>query len=121
VSRKTSLQNKEIKSTTFWRIRMALNTLKNIEKIGQFAVIEMDKLREKNPEKFNESGAMDYKWFEKDIRPNNFIYVRHDVNSISFTTRDVKPLALAMGSESIWLNSRKLDRESRNVEGTDQK
>jgi hypothetical protein len=37
------------------------------------------------PDKFNESGAMDYKWFEKEIRPNNFIYVRHDVNSVSFT------------------------------------
>lgn len=67
---------------------MALNTLKNIEKIGQFAVIDMNKLREKNPEKFNESGSMDYKWFEKDIRLNNFIYVRHDVNSISFTLQD---------------------------------
>lgn len=67
---------------------MALNTLKNVEKIGQFAVINMDKLREKNPEKFNESGGMDYKWFEKEIRPNNFIYIRHDVNSISFTLQN---------------------------------
>jgi len=135
---------------------MALNTLKNIEKIGQFAVIEMDKLREKNPEKFNESGAMDYKWFEKDIRPNNFIYVRHDVNSISFTLQNgpVKEngvngcqvdeiiraakiileglnievpcrenaLAITKLDEALlWLHSRKLDRESRNVEGTDQK
>jgi hypothetical protein len=48
----------------------------------------MDELREKFPEKFNESGAMDYKWFEKEIRPNNFVYVRHDVNSISFTLQN---------------------------------
>lgn len=48
-------------------------------------VIIMDELREKFPEKFNESGSMDYKWFEKDIRPHNFIYVRRDVNSLSFT------------------------------------
>ena len=27
---------------------------------------------------------MDYKWFEKDIRPNFNIFVRHDVDSISF-------------------------------------
>ena len=51
----------------------------------------MDELREKYPEKFNESGAMDYKWFEKEIRPTNFIYVRHDVNSISFTLQN-KPI-----------------------------
>jgi len=64
---------------------MALETLKGVETIGGFKVVVMDDLREKFPDKFNESGAMDYKWFEKDIRPSNFVYVRHDVNSISFT------------------------------------
>ena len=64
---------------------MALNTLKGVTEIGGFPVIVMDELRDKYPDKFNESGAMDYKWFEKDIRPNYFVYVRHDVNSISFT------------------------------------
>ena len=44
----------------------------------------MDDLREKFPEKFNESGAMDSKWFEEEIRPNFNIFVRHDVDSISF-------------------------------------
>ena len=34
---------------------------------------------------------MDYKWFESEIRPNNFIYVRNDVNSISFTIQN-KPI-----------------------------
>jgi hypothetical protein len=48
----------------------------------------MDDLREEFPSKFNESGAMDYKWFEKDIRPNNFIYIRNDKNSLSFTLQD---------------------------------
>lgn len=67
---------------------MALETLKGIKKIGDFEIIIMDELREKYPEKFNESGSMDYKWFEKDIRPNNFVYVRNDVNSISFTIQD---------------------------------
>ena len=64
---------------------MALETLKDVKEIGGFPVVVMDKLREMYPEKFNESGAMDYKWFESEIRPNYHIYVRHDVNSISFT------------------------------------
>ena len=67
---------------------MALETLKGIEKIGGFNVVVMDALREQFPEKFNESGAMDYKWFEKDIRPHNFVYIRHDVNSLSFTIQN---------------------------------
>lgn len=67
---------------------MALETLKGVEKIGGYPVVVMDDLRAKFPEKFNESGSMDYKWFEKDIRPNNFIYVRHDVNSLSFTLQN---------------------------------
>lgn len=49
-----------------------------------FDVIVMDTLREKYPEKFNESGAMDYKWFESEIRPNYQIYLRNDVWSLSF-------------------------------------
>ncbi len=67
---------------------MALETLKGISKIDGFDVVVMDELREKFPDKFNESGAMDYKWFEKDIRPNHFVYVRHDVGSISFTIQN---------------------------------
>lgn len=31
---------------------------------------------------------MDYKWFEADIRPHHFVYVRHDVNSLSFTLQN---------------------------------
>lgn len=67
---------------------MALETLKEVNEIGGFNVIVMDKLREQYPDKFNESGAMDYKWFEKDIRPNHYVYVRHDVNSLSFTLQN---------------------------------
>lgn len=63
---------------------MALETLKGVTHIGNFVLIDMGELRNQYPDKFNESGEMDYKWFEKDIRPNHFIYVRHDVNSISF-------------------------------------
>ncbi len=67
---------------------MALQTLIGVEKINGVNVVVMDDLRKKFPDKFNESGAMDYKWFESDIRPNNYIYVRHDVNSISFTLQE---------------------------------
>lgn len=67
---------------------MALETLKGVTEIGGVKVVVMDELRDKFPEKFNESGAMDYKWFEKDIRPHNFIYVRNDVNSIAFTIQN---------------------------------
>jgi hypothetical protein len=67
---------------------MALETLKGVSKIDGFPVVVMDDLRLLHPEKFNESGAMDYKWFEKDIRPHNFVYVRHDVNSLSFTIQN---------------------------------
>jgi hypothetical protein len=67
---------------------MALETLKGVTEIGGFSVVVMDDLREKHPEKFNESGAMDYKWFEKEVRPYNFVYVRNDVNSIAFTIQN---------------------------------
>jgi len=67
---------------------MALENLNGVSEIGGFGVVIMDTLREKFPEKFNESGAMDYKWFEAEIRPTNFIYVRHDKNSLSFTLQN---------------------------------
>src|SRR3954468_22692157 len=67
---------------------MALETLQGIKEIGGFKVIVMDDLRTLYPERFNESGAMDYGWFEKDIRPESFIYVRNDKNSLSFTIQN---------------------------------
>ena len=67
---------------------MALETLKGVDQIDGFDVVIMDELREKFPDKFTESGGMDYKWFEKEIRPHNFIYVRHDVNSLAFTLQN---------------------------------
>lgn len=67
---------------------MALETLKGVSEINGFKVIVMDELREQYPYIFNESGAMDWHWFEKDIRPHHFIYVRHDKNSISFTMQN---------------------------------
>lgn len=67
---------------------MALETLKGVEKIDGFSVVVMDELREIYPERFNEAGGMDYEWFEREVRPKHFIYVRHDKNSISFTIQN---------------------------------
>ena len=67
---------------------MALNSLKDIQKIGGYDVLVMDDLREQFPERFTETGAMDNKWFEETIRPTNFIYVRNDKNSLSFTLQN---------------------------------
>lgn len=67
---------------------MALNTLKNITEINGEKIIIMDELREQYPERFTETGAMDHVWFETTIRPHNFIYVRHDKNSLSFTLQN---------------------------------
>jgi len=67
---------------------MALETLKGVKEINGHKVIIMDELREQYPDKFNESGSMDYKWFEKEIRPHHHIYVRNDVNSLSFTIQN---------------------------------
>jgi RNA recognition motif-containing protein len=63
---------------------MVLNSIKDLKEINGKPILVMDELREKYPEKFNELGSMDYKWFEENIRPNYNIYVRHDVDSISF-------------------------------------
>jgi len=64
---------------------MALETLKGLEEIGGYDIVVMDELREKYPEKFNPDGSMQWEWFEGEIRPNNFIYIRNDKNSLSFT------------------------------------
>lgn len=67
---------------------MALETLKGVTRIGDEPVVVMDVLRDTYPDKFNESGSMDYAWFEKEIRPTKYIYLRHDKNSISFTLQN---------------------------------
>lgn len=67
---------------------MALKTLQFTEEIGGFKVIIMDDLKKTHPEMFGESGAMDYKRFEEEIRPKYPIQIRHDKNSISFTIQD---------------------------------
>lgn len=49
---------------------MALETLKGVEEIGGFKVVDMNAIRDEK------------------IRPFNYIYVRHDVNSISFNIQN---------------------------------
>lgn len=61
-----------------------LNSIKGLKEINGKKICVMDELRELCPEKFNDSGSMDYKWFESEIRPNFNIFVRHDVDSIAF-------------------------------------
>lgn len=67
---------------------MALETMSGVKEINGEKVVVMDELREQFPEKFNQSGAMDWQWFETEIRPHAFIYVRHDKSSISFTIQN---------------------------------
>jgi len=67
---------------------MAIETLNSVEKIDGFNVVVMDDLREKQPELFRPDGSMIYHEFEKRIRPTNFIYLRNDVNSLSFTIQN---------------------------------
>lgn len=64
-----------------------LEMLKGLTRLAGSDVIIMDELREKYPIRFTETGAMDYKWFEETIRPNNHIYIRLDKNSIAFTLK----------------------------------
>lgn len=65
-----------------------IETLKDVQRIGGFAVIVMDDLRKTHPEMFRPDGSMHYHLFEKEIRPKNFIYIRHDTNSLSFTLQN---------------------------------
>lgn len=67
---------------------MCVEELRGVESIGGFNVVNMDTLREEKPDMFNEGGQMDYKRFESEIRPHNFIYTREDVSSLSFTLQD---------------------------------
>lgn len=67
---------------------MALETLKGVTEIGGFKVVVMDELRASNPEMFRPDGSMIYHLFDQNIRPHNFIYVRNDVNSLSFNLQN---------------------------------
>ena len=61
-----------------------IESLKGLKEINGHKICVMDELREKFPEKFNESGAMDYKWFESEYRDQFDIFLRQDKDSLSF-------------------------------------
>jgi hypothetical protein len=100
-----------------------------------------------------ETGQMNWKWFETEIRPSSFIYVRQDKNSLSFTIQngpikevgvngcqidtlietakiiieklnenypcpENKLAVIHLGAALSYLEERKLNREKRGVEGT---
>jgi hypothetical protein len=123
---------------------MALETLKGIEQIGGFEVMQ------KRPE--NEDGQVNWKLFDE-MRKTKPIYVDHDVNMISFRIQNgpIKEVGVNgcqvdtlieaskliieglnknfpcienemiieyLGRALYWSNLRKLDREKRQVEGT---
>ena len=67
---------------------MALETLKGKTEIGGYKVANMADLAEKHPEFYEESGQMNWKWFEENIRPTHFVMVRPDVNSLTFTIQN---------------------------------
>jgi len=70
------------------RKKMSLEVLKDIKEIGGYSVVDMVSLKDVKPELFREDSSMKYELFERDIRPNNFIYIRRDVNSIAFTIQN---------------------------------
>jgi len=74
---------------------MALETLKGIKKIGEFNIVDICDLKEKTLDKSNVDGKeitlegeQWYKFFEREVRASSFIYVRHDVNSLSFNIQN---------------------------------
>jgi UDP-N-acetylmuramate-alanine ligase len=66
---------------------MCLETLDGVKEIDGFNLVVMDDLRADHPELFppEAKGQMNYEAFEKNIRPNQFIYLRKDKNSLTFT------------------------------------
>lgn len=76
---------------------MTLQTgaFKHGTKINDYGVVVMDDLKKVYPEKFTESGQMDWKWFESEIRPNHNIFIRRDVNSVSFSNCDEETILKA--------------------------
>lgn len=76
---------------------MALETLKGVSKIGGFNVVDINKVKEEfkalAPVGKRQDGVVFCRetwdeYFERVIRPTSFVYVRHDVNSLSFTIQN---------------------------------
>ena len=71
-------------------MKMALEVLKGRDATPTGTqIINMAELKASHPHMFPGDGMqMDYRVFEQEIRPFNYIYVRNDVNSISFTIQN---------------------------------
>ena len=63
---------------------MNYEKLNEIKAVDGFRIINMAKIAEEYPEQFEESGQMNWKWFEKEIRPYHSIYYRPDKKSLTF-------------------------------------
>ena len=63
---------------------MALETLKGVEKIGGFDVINLEELKRKHTD---DKGNIDWEAIDKD-RDNYPISIAHDLNSISFKIQE---------------------------------
>ena len=62
-----------------------LESLKGVKEINREKIVDMNSLQLDHPEMFRPDNSMIYHLFEEKVRPFNFIYVRQDVNSLSFT------------------------------------
>lgn len=51
-------------------------------------ILNMDRIKEKFPHLIEESGQMDWKFFEENVRPNHHIMTRPEKNSLTVTLMD---------------------------------
>lgn len=137
------------------RVIPNLSSLVKADELAGSDVIIMDELRNRQPDLFNESGQMDYKRFETEVRGKFPIQIRNDKNSISFTLQKgpIKEVGVngcqvdaiieaarniiqgfdkefpdennektikALDEAISWLQNRRVMRERRGVEGTNQ-
>ena len=69
---------------------MALKTLRGVEKIDGFKVLNIDKLAEMHPDKWDpQKRKFDWDWFKETVYPaGNYIIVDEHKNSITFKIQD---------------------------------
>lgn len=65
---------------------MALETMKGLERIDRFKVLNIDDLAEKHPDKWDaKNRRFDWDWFKETVYPQgNYIIVDNHKNSITF-------------------------------------
>lgn len=65
-------------------VKEALEQIDQFESLCNLKIINMDRVREKHPECVEESGQMNWKYFEENIRDNYDVYVRPEKCSVTF-------------------------------------